>query len=44
MLSLNVVHYYLYILFVRFITGGRLGPVLVCDPPKPPPPPPGFER
>ena len=26
-------------------TGGRPGPVLVCDPPQPPPPPPpGFER
>ena len=25
--------------------GGRLGRVLVCDPPpSPPPPPPGFER
>ena len=25
-------------------TGGRPGPVLVCDTPQPPPPPPGFER
>ena len=30
-----------------YLTGGRPGPVLVCDPPQPPsppPPPPGFER
>ena len=25
-------------------TGGRPGPVLVCDTPSPPPPPPSFER